>query len=69
MILPRLTNEEIQQVGKGELLLDKKVKAFVREQLSYKFIETDNEQVAMELERFGIKAVQDHTPNLINSRL
>ena len=69
LILPRLNNEEINKVGKGELLLDKKVKAFVREQLSYKFIETDNEQVAMELVRFGIKAVQDHTPNLLNSRL
>ena len=69
LILPRLTNEEIQQVGKGELLLDKKVRAFVREQLSYKFIETDNEQLAMELERFGIKAVQDQTPDLLNSRI
>lgn len=69
LILPHLTNEEIQQVGKGELLLDKKVRAFVREQLSYKFIETDNEKLAMELERFGIKAVQDNVPNLLNSRI
>ena len=41
----------------------------MREQLSYKFIETDNEQLAMELERFGIKAIQDQTPNLLNSRI
>ena len=49
--------------------MDKKVRAFVREQLSYKFIETESEQLAGKLERFGIMEVQYHTSNLLNSRI
>ena len=49
-ILPCLTQEEIGQIRAGQLSLDKKTKAFVREQLTFRFITTANSKDAIEIE-------------------
>ena len=51
LVLPGLTPAEIGRIGRGELSLDKLVRAYVHNYLSYRFAETEDNPAAMALER------------------
>jgi hypothetical protein len=51
LVLPGLTPEEIKRIGNGTLNLDKLVRAYVRNYLSYRFAETKDSATAMALEK------------------
>ena len=51
LILPTLSPDQIQRVGKGEASLDKLTGAFVQEKLTYRFVEVEDSKAARELEK------------------
>ena len=51
LVLPTLTQDEIQEVARGALSLDARTRIFIRDQLSYRFVVTDDKAEARELER------------------
>jgi hypothetical protein len=50
-VLPVLTRERIEQVGAGELSLDAVGRDLIREELSFRFVDTRDGCAALELER------------------
>jgi hypothetical protein len=51
LVLPTLTPDEIQLIGRGELSLDMKVREFVRRELQFRFVVTRDGAEAAEVER------------------
>jgi hypothetical protein len=51
LILPGLTLEQLQQVGRRELLLDGLVRSYIRERPSYRYVELPGGAIAFEVER------------------
>jgi hypothetical protein len=51
LVLPSLSSDEIRGIGSGELLLDSKVRGFVRGHLQFRFVVTRDGREAAELER------------------
>jgi hypothetical protein len=61
LILPRLTSTEIDQIVTRQLALDRLVKDYVQENLSYRYVITEDGKSALELERQIIDgALGDH---------
>lgn len=54
LVLPTLTAEQIQAVGRGELRLDSLVRTFIRSELSYRFVLVGDGASADALERLII---------------
>ena len=67
LVLPSLSPEEIKEVSTGALLLDQRVKAYVRGNLSYRSLTVSSEQVARELENHGLRSAQEQGQSLLNS--
>jgi hypothetical protein len=51
LILPTLTTAQLRAVGEGTLKLDDLVKRFIRERLSYRFVEVSDGAAAEKIER------------------
>ena len=61
LILPRLTPDDIDQVVTRQLTLDRLVRDYVHEHLSYRYVITPDGKAALELERQVIAgALGDH---------
>jgi len=54
LVLPTLSNEQIHQVGRRELSLDKLTREYVQGRFAYRFVALQDDSVARELE-YGIK--------------
>ena len=50
-VVPDLTNNELSAVGDGSISLDQFTKSFIREELSFRFIEVEDGEAAYNLER------------------
>ena len=50
-IVPHLTDNERQALAGGTLSLDAMTKAFIREELTFRFVETNSGAEALQLER------------------
>jgi hypothetical protein len=55
LILPTLTSQELESVGRGTLSLDSRTRTFIRDHLSYRFVPVTPIQKAKKIEDF-IKA-------------
>lgn len=64
LILPRLTAEEIDQIVTRQLALDRLVRDYVREHLSYRFVVTPDGVAATALEREVINGALGEHPIL-----
>jgi len=51
LVLPTLTAEEMAQIARGELSLDDLTRRYVRERLTYRFIEVNDARTARSLEK------------------
>ena len=51
LVLPSLTAQEIAQIARGDLLLDDLTRRYVRELLTYRFIEVDEISTARRIEK------------------
>lgn len=61
LLLPSLTTDEIDQIVTRELTIDRLVRDYVRENLSYRYVVTADGKSALELERHIIDgALGDH---------
>lgn len=50
LVLPLLSNEQIQAIVKGQLSFDKLIKDYIHTNLTYRFVETENDKLAYQLE-------------------
>jgi hypothetical protein len=64
LLLPKLTSEQIDQIATRQLVLDRLVKDFVRENLSYRYVVTQDGTEAVELERLVIGGALGAHPHL-----
>ncbi len=65
-VLPVLTPEEIERARSGRLALDELTRAFIRERLSYRFVETADGAAALVLERHVRRGVLEAGPPVLN---
>ena len=66
LVLPRLGAAEIEQVGAGTLSLDRLTRDYVRERLSYRFIETPDAVLAHQLEAVARRGISSTGRPLLN---
>jgi hypothetical protein len=64
LLLPKLTTDEIDQIVTRKLALDRLVKDFVRENLSYRYVVTQDGAAAGSLERLIIDGALGDHPHL-----
>ncbi|HEY0428909.1 MAG TPA: hypothetical protein VGC76_14100 [Pyrinomonadaceae bacterium] len=50
LVLPILTSNEIAEIVNGNLNFDKLIKDYIHQNLSFRFVETENDKLAYELE-------------------
>jgi hypothetical protein len=65
LILPQFTLEQLLQVGRRELSLDALVRNYIRDRLSYRYVEVPDGAAALELERaVKLQGLQGQPPLL-----
>jgi hypothetical protein len=50
LVLPSLTSEQIAQIAEGNLSFDRLIRDYIHEQLSFRFVETESDGTACQLE-------------------
>lgn len=63
-VLPQLTPAERNAIASGELSMDHKIRAFVRERFSFRYVEVDDYPTAMRIENAVKAAALGDAPHL-----
>jgi len=50
LVLPTLKNNNIEEIANGKLSFDKLIRDYIHENLTFRFVETENDKIAYELE-------------------
>jgi len=50
LVLPTLTSNDIAEIVSGKLSFDKLIRDYIQENLIFRFVETENDKIAYELE-------------------
>jgi hypothetical protein len=50
LVLPTLTKTDIEQIADGKLSFDKLIKDYIHANLTFRFVETENDKIAYKLE-------------------
>ena len=66
LVLPGLSASDIEGVASGEILLDQRTQAYIRDALTYRFAETLDAATAMELEDRVKRGALDSGPPFLN---
>jgi len=48
--IPTLTNNNIEEIANGKLSFDKLIRDYIHENLTFRFVETEKDKIAYELE-------------------
>ena len=50
LVLPTLSSDSIAEIADGKLSFDKLIRDYIHENLTFRFVETENDKIAFELE-------------------
>lgn len=50
LVLPTLTSKDVSEIVNGKLSFDKLIRSYIHENLSFRFVETENDTVAFQIE-------------------
>ena len=67
LVMPKLGIDQMKGVFSGEYSLDDAIKAFVRSQLSYRYLVVTDDPTARALEKHGLEIAKGQGTDLLNS--
>ena len=67
LVMPKLGIDQMKGVFSGEYSLDDAIKAFVRSQLSYRYLVVTDDPTARAVEKYGLEIAKGQGTELLNS--